>query len=211
MAMTQHLYDTAKSILLSNLDYSYLEIGSWDGSGITDLAVNFPNQFFFSIDPFIEDGDVRSGYTKGEKMLSVKDKFLKNTKNIKNIINFEISSKDFLNRIHDYKLVSQINNVGFILIDGNHSYEYVETDIKIAVEILNGRVGYILFDDVFNVPDVERAVSEIFVLNYSKNIEIGRKQTIGNCWAYTIASTIGDILCIKYNLTPVYPRIHHTF
>ena len=96
--MTPHLYDTAKSILLSNLDYSYLEIGSWDGSGIADLAVNFPNQFFFSIDPFIEDGDVRSGYTKGEKMLSVKDKFLKNTKDIKNIINFEISSKDFLRR-----------------------------------------------------------------------------------------------------------------
>ena len=179
MAMTQHLYDTAKSILLSNLDYSYLEIGSWDGSGIADLAVDFPNQFFFSIDPFIEDGDVRSGYTKGEKMLSVKDKFLKNTKDIKNIINFEISSKDFLNRIHDYKLVPQINNVGFILIDGNHSYEYVETDIKIAVEILIGRVGYILFDDVLNVPDVERAVSEIFVSNYSKNIT-ERKTTTDN-------------------------------
>ena len=55
----------------------------------------------------------------------------------------------------------------------------METDIKIAVEILNGRVGYILFDDVFNVPDVERAVSEIFVSNYSKNIT-ERKTTTDN-------------------------------
>ena len=42
-------------------------------------------------------------------------------------------------------------------------------------------------------------------LQYKNNFEKPRNQICGNCWAITLASIIGDKLCIKYNLSPIYP------
>jgi hypothetical protein len=54
--LATYAYTEIEKLLAANPGFSYMEIGSFDGEGIAMLCKKFPDQQFYSIDPFIEDG-----------------------------------------------------------------------------------------------------------------------------------------------------------
>jgi len=53
---------------LSKFDGNFLEIGTFNGMGTSNLAKEFPEKQFYVIDPFIEDGN--TGYIVNSSLTS---------------------------------------------------------------------------------------------------------------------------------------------
>ena len=145
--LAKHLYYgiLAESLSLMNLR-TYMEIGSYDGEGIALLSNAFPDKMFYSIDPFIEDGNTinSSGGKKGDSLDEIRDLFVKNTRNFKNIIHYDMTSEEFIKR----KLYKDLL-IDILFIDGDHSVEGTSIDLTLAVLLSKNKHLFVVMDDLY--------------------------------------------------------------
>jgi hypothetical protein len=151
--LARKLYEGLISEALSSKKV-YLEIGSYDGDGIATLSRMFPKKKFYSIDPFIEDGHTWQAPV-GQPMNNIRAEFVKNTKDYKNIIHFDMTDEKFLKK-KLYKTISP----DVLFIDGNHSYECVTLDLKLAELFAKKKRLYVVMDDTVNIEGVVKALAE---------------------------------------------------
>lgn len=168
LILSAHVY---KAVLTSLTEYSgnYFEIGVFNGSGTAILGREYINKIIYAIDPFIEDGhtlDV-SNVACGDKMLTQKESCLANIKGLDNILLFETTSKEFSD-ILTSEMIDDMN-ISWVTIDGSHHYEDVTIDYELAINLINGKPGIIVFDDLAH-KGVRQAYDE-FVGKYKDIIE----------------------------------------
>ncbi len=130
---------------LADVD-TYMEIGSYDGEGIAMLSRTYPDKKFYSIDPFIEDGNT-SNLTcikKGEPLNEIRDEFIENIRRHRNITYFDMTSGEFI-RQELYKNLS----VDILFIDGDHSDEGATIDLTLAVLLSKDKRLFVVMDDLY--------------------------------------------------------------
>jgi hypothetical protein len=135
----------------------YFEIGSYDGEGITMLGSRYPEKFFYSLDPFIEDGHTAAvtGVQKGGKLSGIRETFLARIKDRENIVHFDMTDNEFIEgKVYD--LISP----DVMFIDGDHSYEHVALDLRIAEILASKNPLWVIMDDTVNIEGVVRALNE---------------------------------------------------
>lgn len=144
-----YLYDKIIDTI-PKFEGNYLEIGVFNGSGISNIATIFSDKLIYAIDPFIEDGNTSwiTGISQGQHIQLVKEAYKENTKHNNNITLFETTTEKFSNSISD-KYLAQLNISG-ILIDGDHHTNSVIIDYDFAMKCINNKKGFIIFDDMHN-------------------------------------------------------------
>jgi hypothetical protein len=129
-----------------------VEIGSFQGESTTIFSKSFNNAKIFAVDIWSSNYELDM-VTGTNNTMDVEDNFDIVTKDYDNIIKIKMSSQDFSN---------VVNDIDFVYIDGDHSYEGVTNDIiKWKNKIKNG--GYIGGHDyVEDRQDLIRAIKENF-------------------------------------------------
>ena len=163
-----HLYDKIIS-MSNNIEGNYLEIGTYNGFGVSTIAKKLTEKKIYVIDPFIEDGNTQhfSNTSLYKKMDSVKTEFLNNTKGLDNIHHFENTTEEVSKTLTPEEILNM--NVSMILIDGDHHTDFVTIDYEFAMNLIGEKSGFIIFDDL-HVPDVMIAY-ENFIEKYKNRIE----------------------------------------
>jgi hypothetical protein len=140
---------------------NHLEIGIFDGEGISNLAEKYPNKFFYAVDPFLEDGNTShiSNVHQGEPLTDIQERAEKNISKCPNIKLYIKTSVEFFKGLTKEDITKL--NISTVSIDGSHHYEDVVEDIMGAIKVLNGKPGHIHFDDAFTIEGVRRAISEM--------------------------------------------------
>jgi len=154
---------------LPSVKGNYFEIGVFNGIGFAELGKNNSDKKCYAVDPFIEDGHTisSSGMQTGAYLSNQKQSFLDHTKDLTNIVLYEMTSKQFADQLTDEQCKEM--NVSMITIDGDHHYENVVIDFGIAIRLLGKREGCIIADDT-DVPGVMQAYNE-FKEQYSVRIK----------------------------------------
>lgn len=173
--LASHAYNFISNNLLPISKGNYLEIGVWNGQGISFLANKYKNKKFYGIDPFIEDGNTShiSNVKKEEQLTLIKELALLNTAFNSNVTLFVETSENFYNRMQEKDLFAM--DVDTIFIDGNHSTSAVVIDYSLGMTILKKKKGTIIFDDL-QVKDVEIAVN-MFEKQFSSVIKNSQEIT----------------------------------
>ena len=134
---------------------NYLEIGSYYGVMISELAEAFPDRIMYCIDPFISDGF--TGQEKGTELSDVEKAFIENTKSHKNIKLNRMTTKQVLEK----KLDNLIKDVTVVYVDGSHHFDDILIDIDL-VDLIHKKTSnrfMVIFDDL-HIQDVRRGVDE---------------------------------------------------
>ena len=154
---TDHVCDYFKNNMPE--DANYLEIGIYYGESIANLADRYPDKKIYAVDPFIEDGNTthHSGVEEHGPLTSQRAHAFGLASTRPNIQIFEQTSKEFYQNLNKYKIMDM--RVGAVFIDGNHHYEHVVTDYRLALTLLEDRAGMIAFDDT-GMTDVAQAMRE---------------------------------------------------
>jgi hypothetical protein len=71
-----------------------------------------------------------------------------------------MTSHDYFANLTKEKITSL--NIGTVLIDGNHHYDFVVNDYKLAMAVIGNKAGLIVFDDM-SVPGVKKAFDEFCI------------------------------------------------
>ena len=145
---------------------SFMEIGSFDGEGILAISRIHPDRTFYSIDPFIEDGNTtqKTNKKRGQKLDDIQAKFIANTKKRKNIVHVNMTTKQFI----DEKLYEGIN-VSVLFIDGNHAYKSVLIDLSLASLLATNNKVCVVMDDV-SYSGVKKALAKFRETNKITNV-----------------------------------------
>lgn len=159
--------------ILDTLKYTtknYFEIGVFNGEGFAHVARSNSTKICYALDPFIEDGHTRaySNVETGTKMLQQKENYIHHTLDLQNTVLFETTSEEYLSNLTIDK--AKELNVGTVVIDGDHHYENVVIDFKLATTLLGDGEGVIIVDDT-DVPDVRKAYDE-FIESYQHRITL---------------------------------------
>ncbi len=146
-----------EGIILENLYNvkTYLEIGSFDGEGIAMLSKRFPDKIFYSIDPFIEDGHTSrgTGVVVGKPLPGIREHFYSSIKDCENVFHFDMTDEAFI-RGRLYNLIYP----DILFIDGNHSFESVTLDLRLAEVFARNKRLLVVMDDTVNIEGVARAL-----------------------------------------------------
>lgn len=144
--------------LLATLPRNYFEIGVFDGDNIGRLSREFPHVQFYGCDPFIEDGctthltQQAAGADLTTQMARAKQNFAQPNTHL--IIEL---SQDYADYTTDQEL--QAMDIGYVLIDGDHSYAAAAADAELAMRMITGSCPVIIWDDV-NLAGVGQACTE---------------------------------------------------
>jgi len=142
---------------------NYLEIGTFNGDSIAELARRNPTRTIYAIDPFIEDG--YTSHTtlvdRNQDMPTQRKNTYRNIAGLDNVTLFETTSREFSETLTDQQVADM--NIAWVLIDGSHHYEDVAIDVALALRLIGPRSGGIVFDDV-NVSGVARAYQEFLAM-----------------------------------------------
>ena len=147
---------------------NYFEIGVFDGDNIGKLSRAYPHVQFYGCDPFIEDGCTThlTQQPQGEDILkqlhSAKANF--DQANAHLIVE---RSQDYAEFATDQEL--QDLQIGYVLIDGDHSYEAALADGDLAMRLITGTAPVVIWDDVNLEDSVGRACKE-WQLKYADQI-----------------------------------------
>jgi hypothetical protein len=166
--LSGHVYDAVRGGLKTSA-YNYLEIGVFNGHGFAEIAKEHPHLRFIAVDPFIEDGYTvgSSGVTTGNRISEQQASCEHHIKDLDNVQLNIMTSHAFLESLTDEKVNEY--NIGTVIIDGNHHYDYVVNDYKLAIRVIDRRPGVIVFDDI-EVSGVARAYDE-FCTQYADRID----------------------------------------
>jgi len=166
--LSGHVYDAVKEDVKNGI-YNYLEIGVFNGRGFAKMAQDNPHIKCIGVDPFIEDGHTTgsSGTTTGNKMSEQQISCEHHIKDLTNVELNVMTSHDFLASLTKEKIDAY--NIGVVVIDGNHHYEYVVNDYQLAMMVIDHLPGVIVFDDI-SVSGVSQAYQE-FCTQHSDRID----------------------------------------
>jgi predicted O-methyltransferase YrrM len=166
--LSGHVYDAVRSRLESS-QCNYLEIGLFNGFGFATIANENPHIKFVGVDPFIEDGHTigTSGATAGSRISQQQASCEHHIADLTNVELNIMTSHEFLQSLTKEKIDAY--NIGTVIIDGNHHYEYVVNDYKLAMMVIDHRPGVIVFDDIA-VSGVSQAYQE-FCTQHSDRID----------------------------------------
>jgi len=156
--------------------FNYLEIGVYFGVGISTLADEFPKKQIFAIDPFIEDGNTshHSGVGENQPLRSQRGNTFELASTRPNIKIFEMTSQQFYTELTEDAITSM--NVNAVFIDGDHHYEHVVNDYKLALSLIGNKPGIVVFDDT-SLDGVVRAMAEFensIQSRLAEKIDLGR-------------------------------------
>lgn len=160
--LTNIFNDTIRDWLKLN-GGDYLEIGSYYGVFMSELAEEFPNSIFYSIEPFVTNAYATEDKEKLQK--EVKEYFIHNTESFKNITHWELTTKECLEKEYNKFLY----DVSCVLVDGSHHYENICIDINFINNICTDREIMVIFDDL-HVEDVLLAIKH-FELIFNKRLK----------------------------------------
>ena len=148
---------------------NYFEIGVFNGIGFAQIAKDNLDKMCYAVDPFIEDGHtiLSSGVQTGGYLNNQKLSFLENTNDLKNVVLFEMTSKQFAEQLTDEQCDAM--NISVVTIDGDHHYNHVVIDFEISMRLIGKKTGYIIADDT-DVEGVGRAYNE-FVEKFQHRID----------------------------------------
>lgn len=129
-----------------------IEIGSYSGQSTVVFAKYFKK--VITIDPFIEDYDPADPTCKMAKMSVVYEKFKETVKPFSNIIHLKMMSDEAAALIEE--------KIGFVYIDGCHTYEQVKKDIQNYLPLID-KDSYIGGHDYIDYGwlGIKRAVNEV--------------------------------------------------
>lgn len=113
---------------------SYFEIGTWTGISAYNISKALNTQ------TRIVTLDIPLDHNEVELFGIPIDNFGYYSKNIPNIEHIKCDSMEF--NFTDYK-----KSIDLVFIDGNHSYDYVSNDTKIALELIKDKNSVILWHD----------------------------------------------------------------
>jgi len=166
--LSAHVYEPISQYLKTNKN-NYLEIGVFNGVGLAKIAKNNPNTHCEAVDPFIEDGYTKanSNVDVGGKMSDQYNSALEAIRKLENVNLNVMTSHEYFDSLTEEKIISL--NIGTVLIDGNHHYEFVVNDYKLAMAVIGSKAGLIVFDDIA-VPGVRQAFDE-FCVEYADRID----------------------------------------
>jgi hypothetical protein len=143
--LNPHLYNFA-SANLGKFSGNYLEIGIHNGFGAAMLAKQFApgnpytlDKQIYAVDPFVDNGVA---------LEKSRHSAMENISTCGNLTWFDTTSAEFARDLTDEAVVKY--NVSWITIDGSQLYEDLVNDYRLAVRLLNGRVGVIVFNDYAN-------------------------------------------------------------
>jgi predicted O-methyltransferase YrrM len=127
------------------------EIGCYAGESASMFLRSKKIQTFYAIDPWCKYADY--GYVSDEDFITIENEFDKNTKGY-NVIKLKGTLQDAFDKLPELDMV---------YIDGNHAYEYVINDIKLALKKIK-KNGIICGHDYYDIQGnlVKTAVNEIF-------------------------------------------------
>ena len=164
--LSGHVYNAVRSRLKSS-QYNYLEIGLFNGFGFATIASENPHIQFIGVDPFIEDGYTvgSSGATTGARISEQQASCEHHIAELTNVELNVVTSHAFLESLTKEKVDAY--NIGTVIIDGNHHYEYVVNDYKLAMMVIDHRPGVIVFDDI-EVSGVRQAYDEFCTQYYDR-------------------------------------------
>jgi predicted O-methyltransferase YrrM len=154
-------------------NFSYLEIGSFEGSSALFVLKNFNKSIVFCVDKWNLNNNYISHEKKIIKQLNLDFKKAEE--------NFDYNLHKFRNRYKKFKMESKIffktNNKKFdiIYIDGSHSYSNFKNDLLKSWKILK-KNGLLIVDDIFwNEEDKKyiQALQEL-LMNIKLNYKILR-------------------------------------
>lgn len=143
-----------------------MEIGVWKGEFSKEIINILKPQLLYLVDPWEFMGHYSDRLYGGfdaksqEDMDAIYDNVVNQFKHNNNVKILKIKSDDILNYVPE-------NSLDWVYIDGNHSYEFVLSDLKNSFKLVK-KDGYILGDDYGQ--EVEMAVKD-FVSEYKSNIE----------------------------------------
>lgn len=171
--LSRHAY----SLVIKGLEdttRNYFEIGVFYGAGLDSIARRFPERKCYAVDPFIEDGCTvdHSGVEKNSTMNPQRESALAFVSELENTKLYITTSHDFKNQLTTEQITTM--NIGTVLIDGNHSYEFVVNDYELALQLFGSNSGNIIFDDL-DKPGVARAYSEFCIQHADRIIENNNK------------------------------------
>jgi hypothetical protein len=148
---------------------NYLEIGVFNGIGLHTVATAYPKKLCEAVDPFIEDGYTTSssGCSTGAHMDTQQKSTMAYINKCKNVNLNIMTSHEYFKNLTSKKIAKL--NIGAVLIDGNHHYEFVVNDYQLAMAVLANKKGLIVFDDT-QVDGVSQALEE-FKIEYADRIE----------------------------------------
>jgi hypothetical protein len=166
--LSSHVY----SPIIAYLEKSkgnYLEIGVFNGVGLHNVATTYPKKLCEAIDPFIEDGytTLSSGCNTGAGMDAQRNSTMAFVKECKNVNLNIMTSHEYFKQLTPVKIAKL--NIGAVLIDGNHHYEFVVNDYQLAMTVIDRKEGLVVFDDI-QVNGVRQALDE-FTIEYADRIE----------------------------------------
>lgn len=138
-----------------------VEIGSWQGRSTSFLAravSDSANGRFFAIDHFKGNVGKEASYVVGEQDLSdLKYNFLSNMKSLNLDSSVNLLDMTTVEAAREFRR----EQIRFLFVDGNHTYECVTQDIKLFFPLLSPS-AIIVFDDFSNAfPGLLKAVGEM--------------------------------------------------
>lgn len=127
-----------------------VEIGTASGSNADNIMMTLPIKKLYVIDPYedyVDKEDIVTDWHNSQQMLEAKE-----------LLSSYGEKIIFIKKYSDKAVDNIPDNVDFVYIDGNHSYEYVKKDINLYYpKICNGGV---LGGHDFNLYGVAKAVIE---------------------------------------------------
>jgi hypothetical protein len=128
-----NLMDTLESLFGDISNWDIIEIGSYTGDSSKIFASRFKS--VTCIDPFQNDYDPNDMACYFAPFDAVYDRFIENTKDVKNI--------ELIRDYSDNALTGVLSNkkFDFVYIDGLHTYEQVKKDIENSLPLLNSNNG----------------------------------------------------------------------
>lgn len=167
------LYSHIVTQCLTDLEYTFVEVGSWKGSSSTYMGVEIINSGknikFFCVDTW-KGSDEHKDKTNNsyEPLLETEnglyDEFIKNITPVKSVI-----TPIRLTSIEASKLFDD-ESIDFIMIDAAHDYDNVKNDILHWYPKM--KKGGIMSGDDICWPGVAQAVTEIFEKDYINHNDI---------------------------------------
>lgn len=153
---------------------SIFEIGTFDGRATLNLAVNsLPDAKVYTIDlPTDTPVYLALPITSGDKVYIDKnvrgERFRNKDKN-------EFPEKNKIVQLYGdtatFDFTPYFNKIDMVFVDGAHSYEYVLNDSKIALKLLRGDKGVIIWHDYASYWDgVTAALNELQLQNPRLNL-----------------------------------------
>lgn len=146
------IIDDINKFLAEN-EGNYLEIGVYHGETFFAIAKANPTKMVHGIDPFISDG--WTGQYRGTILSEAEKDCEEKMKSHDNAVIFTMTSREFSELLIDRKKM----NISVVFIDGSHWLENVQVDVKLAMDLIGEKKGFIIFDDL-NLKGVRDGIQE---------------------------------------------------